>query len=289
MQKLPLYHLKDFEFYNRSFYVNELSAHIRKHRFIDRPHKHDFYLVVLFTQGSGTHEIDFTTYPVSKGSLFVMSPGQVHRWSLSDDAEGYIFFHTAEVYNLTYSNRQIEDFSFFSAAPHQPLLKLTEAQLKLFEPTFTRIWNEYRTNDTHLKFQTLVALIDLLYLDMTKLYVPEHAFSKEGSPVYLQKLNEFRKLIAIHYLHLKSPKDYAELMNVSVKHLNRICQETVQMTSSEMISSRLILEAKRMLIHSGKSVKEIAEAIGFEDVSYFVRFFRKHTGQTPLSFQKNYN
>uniref|UniRef100_A0AAU6WTM4 AraC family ligand binding domain-containing protein n=1 Tax=Chryseobacterium endophyticum TaxID=1854762 RepID=A0AAU6WTM4_9FLAO len=74
------------------FYFNRMREHlVLGHRHIEKPHRHDFYATILFTGGSGVHEIDFHQYEVSPGSLFFMSPGQVHSWELSDDIDGYIF------------------------------------------------------------------------------------------------------------------------------------------------------------------------------------------------------
>lgn len=70
-----------------------MKGHLKSsHKHIEKPHRHDFYVTVLFTHGSGVHEIDFQSYDVQPGSLFFLSPGQIHSWELSDDTEGYIFF-----------------------------------------------------------------------------------------------------------------------------------------------------------------------------------------------------
>src|SRR4051812_926638 len=83
------------------FYVNTLSNHLKtSHLHISKPHKHDFYVFVVFTAGYGTHDIDFRRYPVSPGSVFLMAPGQIHSWALSEDVEGFVFFHTADFYML---------------------------------------------------------------------------------------------------------------------------------------------------------------------------------------------
>lgn len=282
----PVYHIGDFRIYQKSFYANTLTAHIRAHSFIEQAHKHDFYLVVLFTKGSGTHEIDFNTYPVKKGAVFLMMPGQTHLWNLSADAEGYIFFHTAEVYNRTYSGKQITDYPFFSSWQNHPLIHLDPQAVKNIEPYFRRIVDESQAENSLVKFQTMVALIDLLYLDLSRHYeVP--VMHEHHSHLYLQKTEAFRQLIDLHYKSIKSPSEYANLLNTSARHLNRITKETLGKTSIELIADRVVLEARRMLALSGQPVKEIAFELGFEDVSYFIRFFKKHTGQTPAAFQKN--
>src|SRR5437868_5067061 len=98
-KRLPVYSIQNFEQgAEENFYANDLGKHIKEHHFTNLPHKHDFYLVLLFTAGSGTHEIDFQNYQVKPGSLFIMQPGQMHLWRLSDDCQGYVFFHSRAFY-----------------------------------------------------------------------------------------------------------------------------------------------------------------------------------------------
>jgi AraC family transcriptional regulator, transcriptional activator of pobA len=285
MQSLPVYKIENFEFYNKSFYARQLKEHIQKHGFIQHPHKHDFYLTVLFTQGTGTHEIDFTTYPVAKGSAFFLVPGQVHRWTLTDDTDGYIFFHTKEFYDITYANKRINDFWFFSAAQQTPLIQLAETNLQQAEGLFKRIVQTYQTLDSKHKYDMLAALCNLLYLDMEELQTFDINTTVNHSLLYQHKINELRKLIDEHYIRLKYPKEYADLMNISTKHLNRICNETLGKSTGALITERLVLEAKRILTYSDKPIKQIAEQLGFDDPAYFIRFFKKHTGQTPVGFK----
>ena len=73
-------------------------------------------------------------------------------------------------------------------------------------------------------------------------------------------------------------------MNLSEKHLNRMSKECLNKTTTELIAERIVLEAKRLLIHSKQTISEIANELGYEDNSYFSRFFKKHTEQTPAQF-----
>src|SRR5438105_2094116 len=74
------------------FYIQDLKKHVQEHQFIGQPHKHDFYLILFVTSGGGSHTIDFVQYPVRPNSIFLMTPGQVHTWTLSKDTEGFVVF-----------------------------------------------------------------------------------------------------------------------------------------------------------------------------------------------------
>jgi AraC family transcriptional activator of pobA len=95
MQKrsLPIYNIENFNYLGREsdFFVNILREQLDNEKSIEMPHKHDFYCAVLITKGSGTHTIDFVEYNVKPGHLYMLSPGQLHGFVLSDDSDGYFF------------------------------------------------------------------------------------------------------------------------------------------------------------------------------------------------------
>lgn len=284
---LPVYHIDSFQVSEGSFYANDLASHLKTHEFTSHPHGHDFYLCILFTKGTGVHVVDFTSYRIKPGTVFMLNPGQFHSWKLSKDIAGYVFFHTPEFYNLHFTSKRINHYPFFNAAQNTPVVYL-ETYRAAMERSFKRILNEYRKTDSALKFPTLLALIDLLYLDLTSLYLAAGPEPGNASPVYLQKIAQLNQLIDTHFLKHKSAGEYAELMHISAKHLNRICREILGKTTTDLIAERTVLEAKRMLIHSEKSTKEIAAILGFNDPSYFMRLFKKHSNLTPAAFVKSH-
>jgi AraC-like DNA-binding protein len=92
----------------------------------------------------------------------------------------------------------------------------------------------------------------------------------------------------MYFKSKKYPHEYALLMNLSEKHLNRISKECLNKTTTDLIAERIILEAKRLLIHSKHTVTEVASELGYDDNSYFSRFFKKNSGETPVEFLNKY-
>ena len=92
-------------------------------------------------------------------------------------------------------------------------------------------------------------------------------------------------MIEENFRTLKLPKEYADAMNMTTRHLNRICQQSLNQSTGKLILTRIIIEAKRMLVHSDTSVNAVADYLGYEDYSYFVRLFKKEVGETPKQFQ----
>jgi AraC family transcriptional activator of pobA len=285
-KQVPVYTIQHFKetHSETDLYANYFRAHVSQHPIAAAPHKHDFYLVVLFTKGTGTHEIDFISYPVKPGYVFLMSPGQMHNWSLSPDADGYIFFHTKSFYDKAFTLSSIRDYPFFGSSYHLPYIALSKNTMIISEQLFKEIVQEYKKNEL-LKFEKLHALFSLVYIELSRHY---SSGVKVENQNYLHKLRKMESYIDAHYKTKKYPYEYAELMNMSEKHLNRITKACLNKTTRDLIAERIILEAKRMLIHSKYTIKEIALELGYEDHSYFSRFFKKNTGETPLAFLNKY-
>jgi len=286
---IPVYEIDAFihASITKGFYCNSLKRHLSEHHFVFVPHKHNFYLSVLFTKGKGKHEIDFKTYDVKPGSLFLLSPGQVHNWILSQDADGYVFFHTREFYELGFSRRKIQDLPFFSSIYTSPLLLPEKNLLQKTIFYFKELLQEYTQGSDVFKEAKLRSLIDLVYIELAKIYQPVKK-SRGNNSGYLEKLRKFELLVDRNFRENKSASAYAGLLNITPKHLNRICRSCLNKTSTELITDRIILEAKRILIRKERSVSQVADELGFDDFSYFNRLFRKKTKLTPLQFVSKY-
>jgi AraC-like DNA-binding protein len=284
--KMPIYSINKFELSTNEgdFYTNFLSKHVKNHHFTHYPHKHDFFLVILFTQGKGKHEIDFETFQIEKGVLFVLKPGQMHYWELSDDVDGFIFFHSKEFFDKGFISLSIKDFHFYNSFQGTPYFQLTEKQLNKVNFAMNELVTEYGNNDFY-KWQKIHSLILLVYIEISR---EKHTLGNSKNQTYLTKLRQFEDLIEENFRSDKFVKDYAFKLNITEKHLNRVAKSCVGKTSTQLISERTILEAKRMLIYSKLNVTQIGEQLGYFDNSYFVRFFKKNVGITPFAFLVKY-
>lgn len=285
-KEYPVYSIKEFDsqHQNVDFYANYVDLHVKEHHFTKLPHKHDFYLIILFTHGRGSHEIDFQTFQVEPGTLFVLRPGEMHYWELSEDIDGYVFFHSRDFYDRRYVTSSIKDFDFYSSFQSSPCIRIEGDFLTSIGTLMREIVSESLKSDA-LKWEKIHALITLVYINISRIHRPAY---KVKSAVYIQKVRKFEEVIEANFKQLKFAKDYAELLNITEKHLNRITKECFNKTSTQLIGERVLLEAKRMLMHSGNNVNQISEELGFNETSYFIRFFKKHMGVTPLHFQNSY-
>lgn len=285
-KEFPIYSIQEFQSENldKDFYANFVNQHIKGHHFTELPHKHDFYLVILFTAGTGKHEVDFEVYNVEPGTLFILKPGEMHHWELSDDTDGYIFFHSRDFYEKRYVTSNLKKFEFYASNQNSPMIKVGSETLIKLKTLMHDMVLESMKNDI-FKWENIYSLMTLVYISISREYQP---VNKVKSTIYLQKAREFEDQIECNFRNIKFAKDYANILNITEKHLNRITRACFNKTSTQLISERILLEAKRMLMHSNQNVTQISEELGFNDSSYFIRFFKKGAGVTPLQFLNSY-
>ena len=157
MKKSTVIHMQQFESgqERKEFHTNTIENHlITGHKNIHKPHRHNFYLTVLFTHGFGTHEIDFVTYDVKPGSLFFLNPGQMHHWKLSEGIRGFIFFHTQSFYDLHFATNRINHFPFFHSVQNAPVLYVEVEKATDLKSLFEQIYVE-KQSDAIFKTQKI--------------------------------------------------------------------------------------------------------------------------------------
>jgi len=258
------------------------SFKIMHHEPINMPlitdaHKHDFFMILFVERGYGMHTIDFENYEVSDFTIFFLAPGQAHQWDLSPDTTGYQLLYSPEF--LLKGNTDLPFFKPKSV----PFLRLAETdyhelanELSLLQKEVTKGF-AYADAIIQNRLQILLSLLKRWY-EKSYLHLP---VEKNGRLV-----QNFLALLEAHYQHQSSVAFYAEKLHVTASYLNNVCKKQSGQTAGEQIRDRILLEAKRMLTLTNSDIKEIAFGLGFNDTSYFSRFFRKYTQQTPVTFRK---
>jgi AraC family transcriptional activator of pobA len=283
MKKYPIYSVQNFSCndIHRDFYVNTFKEHLKSHSFVEEPHRHDSYLMVFFINGSGIHEIDFDRFEIKKGSLFVLQPGQMHHWSLSEDIEGFVIIFSQELYNLYFGQKKINDYNFYNSILNRPEVVFETDEFSKILPYFGLLIQESNQNN-EWKMDKMLNLLDCIHIEIARKYGQTYSHQTHS---YNIKISAFEILLEQHFKTQKLPSFYAEQLHITLKHLNRICNEILQKTATEVIMDRVILEIKRMLTDKQLAVNEIAYAVGYEDYSYFSRVFKKQTGMSPTEFR----
>jgi AraC-like DNA-binding protein len=253
-----------------------------KFREVERSHRDGGHSFILQEKGATHLEIDFQKYIIKAPAVMYMHPNQVHRVIRFDKATISSWMITSE--NLHPELLQLlEDL-----APVVPLPLNKETQAILAETASLCIQFAERKQEKLYhqilkeSCNTLVALVASRYLAQSK---PTQIPSR-----FEVITKAFRSLLEHNFTTVKSPMDYAKKLNISTPYLNECVKNTTGYAVSWHIQQRIVLEAKRLLYHSNRSVKEIAGELGYEDHSYFVRLFTKVSKMTPLAFRgKNHD
>ena len=283
MKKLPVYQIKKFNCHSEEndLYFNDFKSHLIDHDFIENSHSHNFYLLMLFTNGTGLHTVDFNTYAIQPNSLFVLKPGQIHSWQLSEDIDGYIAFYSQEVYNVYFGSKQIENYSFYRDSKNSPEMILNDFQTQEISTYFDLILEENHKNEFK-KTEKLLNLLDIIHIELARIYESQQDHNLHS---YNFKIQELEQLVNQYFKTEKLPSFYADKMNMSLKHLNRICKNVLDCTLTEFIYNKIILESKRLLSANTMTIGEVANELGFENYSYFTKVFKKYTNLTPKAFK----
>lgn len=240
-------------------------------------HRHDSHSFFLLEKGTVSIEIDFKKYNIKSPSVIYMHPDQVHL---------IVAFNNVTVCSLAISNENLnpEYLKLLQdITPAKPLLLKKETFSIISEAASLCIKFSERKSDklyhSLLKdcCNALVALVLLQYMDRSK--------SLEKLSRFETVTKAFNEILQQNYATVKSPSAYAQKLHLSTAYLNECVKNITGYPVSHHIQQRVILEAKRLLYHSDKSVKEIAAELGYDDYPYFSRLFTKVTGITALAFR----
>jgi AraC family transcriptional activator of pobA len=262
------------------YYCERLETHVVRFPHVNVPHAHDFYLLLYITEGAGTHTVDLVTYELRPGSLFFLAPGQVHHWQLDADTRGLLVFFDTDFYLFRYPGSQLYEYPFFGHA-HPPVLYLPADEREIL-PLFKRLFSEYTVPQPN-QAEVFRSYLHLC-LELGARHYP--ALPAAETNLAQQQIRQFGTLLNQHYRTKRSVSDYAELLHLTANHLNALCRRVLNKTASALIHERVITEAQRLLSHSALGVAQVAYELGFEDASYFVRYFRKYAGTTPEVFRQ---
>lgn len=264
--------------------VSRFADYLKVHHNLVFPHRHSFYHLVYFTEGAGTHTIDFTQFTVKPQQIYFMTPGQVHSWNFEGGVDGYLVNFSPEFFqSFLLRPEYLDSFYFLNGVSERSVLNLTDLMGQKIAQTFEALIDASVSNSSFRE--------DLVRVQLLQIFISiaqnESQNKIEKAPTHPNTvIKNFQKLVENNFLRLKLPGEYARLLSVTPNHLNALAKSHLGMQAGEVIRLRTILEAKRLLVSVDLTVSEIAYKLNFNDNSYFTKFFRKYTGLTPESFRK---
>lgn len=284
MEKIPIRHINTTQkepVFSGAFSIRDVRDLLAGKEMFQELHRHDFFYILALKKGAGNHEIDFTSYKVCDNSVFFMGPGQVHQLSLKALSTGYLMEFKTDFY---YSRDKVSN-QLLRKVNNMNFYQFDDKSFKKLFSILTYIFQEY--TDQQEGYQEVIkANLGILFIELIR----QNSKSRPANviPYTQERLEEFLGLLEAHISGHKQVSEYADMLNLTPYQLNAITKVTLGKTCSQIINEYIILEAKRYLLATSNQVNQIADHLGYEDVSYFIRFFKKQTGYSPELFRRNF-
>lgn len=286
------YHLNRHQPDKPQFALYDLNGYIKTNQCqTTRPHTHSFYQVIWFKRGKGVHSVDFKTYDVSDNTIFFIAQNQVHYF---DDNTGYegVLLHFNEAFLVQNENKT--DFflkpDLFDNPCGLPSCRIGKSIETILDEYVSQIERELKNDEPFGKEQLLRNYLRVFLIQVQRL--KNKSGKSAEHPLSLQdekraQLARFVNLINENHTKGFAIAEYARLLHISPRSLSDLTRQLLNKTPSQMIQERIILEAHRLLLYSSLNINQVAYRLGFEDASYFVKYFRKHTNISPSEFRKS--
>ncbi len=251
---------------------------------VNQPEQIDSYSIYWIKEGKGTYNIDFESFSFDDNVLFFLSPGQVFSVDSEKIKEAYKLTFVQDFYCIQTHDKEVAcNGVLFNNVYDTPFIKPCESDTKKLSFILESLIDEFKNTET--------AQYDMLQAYLKQFIVHSVRIQKEHYPIKdnldSKLFKDFSLLVEQNYKTLHSVTDYANRLGLSPKSLTKHFQKIGSQTPSDFIKNRIILEAKRQLIYTDDSVKQIAYSLGFNDSAYFTRFFKKATEKSPLQFKKD--
>lgn len=251
--------------------------------YVAMAHRNDFCICILPDKGKGNFFVDFKEVNLNPNSVLFLYSGQVSRVLATHNIDGWILY---------FDNKLIDDYSrsvLEESLYHGPILELSNNQKQWFLQLMELLHSASESRDMSSFHKPVMRSMVMSFIyRLTAIYQASVTQDmKQHSVRSTTIVSTFRKLLRDNYKEIKSPQEYANLMNLSLGYLNDTLKMITGNTVSHSIQEEAIREAQRLLWYSDASIKEISDTVGFEDPKYFSRIFSKVIGTSPAGFRKD--
>lgn len=284
MRSIPTY---DF---HKTKYGSELLIDVVDLKYVknylpaDSLHTLTYYDITLITEGEGFFGIEgLRPYAKERDVIFSL-PYQIREWDTENIRDGYALIFEEE-FLLSFFNDPhfLQSISYFRKNRKNSKLALSAQEFQRMKGMMLQIQYEivaYTVKNKHM----LRALLYQALMELDRIFIEQHRISEKYDRN--THVDSFLKRVDTDFLKSHDVRYYAEKLYLTPNYLNELVKREIGISAKQAIRNRLLAESKKLLLYSSLPVGEIAERLSFETPSYFIRFFRKHVGCTPLQFRK---
>lgn len=247
---------------------------------IEYAHRDDYYIFAFIEKGEFIISVDFEEYRIEGPAIRFVLPGQVHHPVRNLAVCGWMLLVDPILVKEEYKEI-FEKISLWSNMP-----QVNEEVVAELKSCISLIHNRMKP-ERQLVEQSVVHSLISSYIGMFA-EICQSKLSLVASKRLTAITAQFKSLLAAQYKTLKSPSQYAVLLNISPVYLNEAVKKTTGLSASEYIRNEIVIQAKRLLFYTTMNVKEVALELGYEDWAYFTRLFTKVSSVTPTQFRGKY-
>jgi len=267
--------------YGRELLVDCRAVHEMPAFIVDRPHALSFYDLILITRGRGTFWLDATPYRVRPNTVICTTPGQIRNWEVPQ-LDGICLFFPALFLEEFFNDASfLYRLPFFHGRPGEAARELSPANARRLRARMSSMRSEIvglKRDSVHLLRASLYETL----ITLSRVYAAnDDPAERSASPLALR----YRDAVQRQATKQHGVAKYARELGVSPGHLNTICKRHLGRGAKEVIEEQLVVEARRLLLYSDESASRVALRLGFNDPSYFSRFFRRASGCSPSDFR----
>lgn len=253
----------------------------------DHLQRNNFYSIIWVREGYGLLKVDFSEYLFPKNTLFTFSPYQPFSFSAGKNINGVAVQFHSDFYCIHRNPKETHcDTILFNNIYYPPFFNIDQAT----EITFVQFLEQLKTEMKHAdcgNYELVIPILKILLVTASRLKatikIDTPKVTVNQTPLILTNL---KKTIEENFRQKHSPSEYAELLNISPNALAKLVKEHFSKTLTDLISERILVEAKRELYMTNKTVKEIAWHLGYLDEFYFSRVFKNGAGISPQTYRE---
>jgi len=255
--------------------------------YFDHLQRNNYYSLIWIIEGNGTLKADFAEYNFTTNHMMAFSPYQPFLLTSSNVRGIAIHFHPDFFCIHKHQAEVACNGVLFNNIYQPPLVLVNDESAATFSMLIQQISTEMQ-NTALAQYELLIAYLKIFLITASRLKAVQNPIAKQSlagikEPFILQNLKD---AIEKDFKTKHSASNYADTLNISPKALAKITKTHFNKTLTELISERIIIEAKRELYLTNKTVKEIAYELGYDDEFYFSRFFKNNTDVSPQSYRE---
>jgi YesN/AraC family two-component response regulator len=254
----------------------------------DHLQRNNYYSLIWVKKGKGKVKADFAEHLFEENSLLAFSPYQPFMICTTENIEGVAIHFHPDFYCIHMHQKEVScNGVLFNNIYQPPFTQISESATDTFNMVIEQMKNEMQ-NAGIAQYELLISYLKIFLITASRLKTEQlleatNNINDTKEPFILQNLKD---AIERNFKTKHAPSDYADLLNISAKALAKLSKTHFNKTLTDLISERIIIEAKRELYLTNKAVKEIAYELGYDDEHYFSRFFKTNADISPQGYRE---